>query len=328
MPEEEETVLIDSEGRWHTPNNKYSSDATEERTATATPMREGERQSTALEPVPPQANLPNGNLKEESSPPLVAPIKARVEVFEIDDDESPRPAHKTVDARPSPHLHSLPLTSVMHNGGHNGNGNGNGSGSGSRAIAPSSPHRDRQFTGQFQPQPSLTGAATNKPQAEVIDLTLSDSDDESSHEPPINDTPAHAVKRARLADQPIEFPSHAAAQAVSNHGTYDARSLSRNGDNPPRPGEVPPTQRPVEGTGMSASAPATDAPQPRPPRRSNSYLEEDNDGDDSGPVRRHHKRGRHDLGSYAEEEQNESSASNDSEEVLQEDERSGLAIGV
>jgi E3 SUMO-protein ligase PIAS1 len=401
VPDDEETVLVDAQGKWHTPNKKFSSEGDE---MPKTPPR----------PVAQPQAVNTGNTASESgtelpptSPPLPAvdtrdesQNKKVVEVFEIDDDDdSPLPKEKswqqqqaqmqaqtqeqmealkqnkittaTEKAReemqrarekgsPLANLQRLPSNSIM---------NGNGSGGIGRASSSREPSQSRMSNiEQFMngrpsgialkespalPSPGLpsTTAAAPKPVVDVIDLTLSDSDDEGPMPPPrrrqtstsngpapppratsssslsrppsLPSIPQNGFSRfATSSSTPLNgLPGRPRETSLTN-GSTDAFPPSRPSNGIHKP--TPPPPRPI---------PAQSIPQPSPRRRSFSPEEGDyTDEDDSQPIIRKRKRLRSrnfvdsEEGEFHSSAERSSSSGGSSSERLYEEERAGLAV--
>lgn len=211
VSEDEDTVLIDSEGRWHTANDKYSSEdyVGSKRDASVPAAINGTASTDSDQPLTRLLESPGSKLKREASTPGLAQApsastsrgKPPAQVFEIDDDDDEIVADSSSviaasenqqagDSFDTP-LQRLPSTSALPSNGassdqvppsiaralagrlkdlHNNGAQRSGSSSSSRQ-SPATP---------AQPLARVEGSTHD-----VIDLTLSDSDEEGSSRPRI-----------------------------------------------------------------------------------------------------------------------------------------------
>lgn len=364
VPEEEETILIDSEGRWHTPNGKFSSDEPITNTKVATlPSRE----ASTVQPVEnkgfiePNAALPE--LKMETSipsPPLAKPSrKLAVEVFEIDDDDE-SPEDKTTDseklqsvsestlqsspitpaALSSRPQQTLPPATILGNGNYQNHGR-------------ESQSADERLNaeGAVHPfQPPTMGQPVQKSSSIVIDLTLSDSEEDEMPAPPRRRT--SAVPNQAREESSSARPSNMTNGASSLIRKSTTPILHRNGSQAKENGSsVEGSSHPsyngwrpihvnTNGNHTHESHSQTPATTPLiPARRPRLHIEEeqeaedeDEEGDESQPVIAHRKKSRRANAAVVDYDEEEAdwpfrpSSSENSDELFEE-ERAGLAVG-
>jgi len=321
VPEEEETVLVDAEGRWHTPNKKYSSANVKDSVSTHE-TTEQRAESVALRSDPafrPESLLP-------PTPPRPTSAKPNVEIFEIDSDDEEAEEGEASPIRNNQNEKTAaettreqfsvgdPLVSTLRNGA-DGVFAAQHQSHGSTSTLPS-------------PAPPLqTRDVTEKPQNEVIDLTLSDSEDE---EP----VPTRRVEAAASGgwhqNGGHRHHGNSSSSSTAQNGAHEPNRSNANGHASPSVHEHSRQPRPGHAFRTSTSSQHS---APRPERRSNSHMDEDNeevDPDESLPVIRHRKKRRNNLGVYADEDEEDAESETpfrkSTSEGLYEDERAGLTL--
>lgn len=366
VPEDEETILIDSEGRWHTPNGKYASDDPITNTEVSTlPEREEKEDTPRFNRSTVEANgalASHSALKAETPIPSPAlskppPKKPTVEVVEIDDDddESSEPEDRTVDSEKlqsvsETTLQSSPIaTSALPNKLQQMTASSSFSGNGfHQANSRTSQSVDRRSSDEAAPQASqrsTTGQSAENSTSIVIDLTLSDSEEEEMPAPPRRRT---SVTTNRICEQ----SSSAHPSSVTNSTNFLVRKsatpvIYQNGSQVKENGSSTggSTRPSYNGwrpnsvnTNGNYTNPST-TPQV-PARRSHSQIEEEEEGEEEGdksqPVIAHRKRSRRGNAAvvdYEEEEENDEDpgwpirqSSSENSDELYEEERAGLAV--
>jgi E3 SUMO-protein ligase PIAS1 len=326
VPEEEETVLIDSEGKWQTPNEKFTSEGSADGKGVP---RNGTKEDRSSSTSTPAHTKTNGKPKVEEdaslTPPRTAPSKSRIEVFEIDDDEDApatetekEPAEKARQSPTTAANSSIPASKEQPNLSRSSSTTMSRPQSFySAATLPS-----QQSLSSLTANPGPSTPPIEKAAVQVIDLTLSDSEDEDRVSAPRqmpNYTTSYGEGRAS-ANRDQSWAQRPAARHDSHASSW--RSFSATNGN----GSNGAMQQQREGS--STVAVSAQAATSRPERRSNSHFEEEedetheaDDDDDDGPVRRQRRR----LQQKTMDGDGKRTRRSDSE-GLSEDERAGLTL--
>ncbi|UZJ52121.1 hypothetical protein CBS101457_001441 [Exobasidium rhododendri] len=329
VPEEEETVLVDADGRWYTPNKKYTSSGAVE-PASLSKESEGNEQegregsAAKKDSAQSDAMLPLG-FPVPDAPPQSKSAKPIIEVFEIDSDNEEGEASSVVtksDLNGSTASSRDQTYQAHHDGADN-------------YLLPGRSPYTSSSTLQSRASPlPITKSSSEKPQGDVIDLTLSDSEDEDAAPHRSNGASIAAAGDVhQINGKAVPFTNGQFGKHENGTSFIDDRAGSNahltHPSRGPRPGHA-------FRTGGTPTLPH------RPERRSNSNAEEDNDNDledqdpdDTGPIVRHRKKRRNNRpGEEEEKEEEEVGEKGDSledprrsnSEGLYEDERAGLTL--
>jgi E3 SUMO-protein ligase PIAS1 len=247
VPDSEEQVIIDAEGKWRTPNNKYRSHeqtgntSREGASTDALSVRDGDS-SYENKPglivkgeAPPDEDLVNN----AQTPPLTPSMqsrasgsRARIEVYDLDDMPSPPPRDSNDDAGPS-QTNAVPLSN-----------DDRVPGSSDRSPVPplnfrtSAPPSTAVSASPAALRHPSTGQASG-----VIDLTLSDDEDNNQSGPSRAPLPPNSMLHSRptpyLSAPQNGYPTRPMGAPPSHHGLSPAPSSYNHHVTPPAPAPAP-----------------------------------------------------------------------------------------
>lgn len=272
VPEDEELIHIDAEGRWRTPNNKFRSDEVASTGATNGRTNDIHESSSSVTPKQGHGSRPTQVKGENDSQPAwdgtstpaslpsaglesLTPSRTRkqIEVLEIGDETpSPPPAPTGTEQNGMP---VAIATSIYRTGA-------TAAGSSTTTSAAESVLNQSTDSSMSERRGNATAP---KPSRGVIDLTLSDSDDDVPVRPAIASRPAMGSFPTQPVHQPIR--RHAletgARPASSTLQPLDRFLLPTNGSRPAAPNSSTVANAPVSVPNRSVASRSASNPPPR-----------------------------------------------------------------
>jgi hypothetical protein len=177
VPEAEETVLVDGDGRWYTPNKKYTSSSAGEAGSLSKDIPEREREGDVKKEDVQSKVLLSSESTLPDTPALPKASKPVIEVYEIESDDEEgqsSPVNTGNEAvQPLSFSRGQSFQGVSPAAMSHPNGSSNG-----HAFVTQPTHASDSTLQPLTPPLPAPRTGPERPRNVVIDLTLSDSEEE------------------------------------------------------------------------------------------------------------------------------------------------------